>query len=147
MQTFSYRKPVQLNFKWENTDIYDILWYVGARKNMNDKGSGKGLAFPTNSSRKAPKSELSLAGMHHMPKKKAGKKSEYSHTIYSNTRSRSLKKNKERHKVFLKERKKERERVAAWKEECIERKDEFAEIENKLRKKRKKRKVIDGFSV
>jgi len=132
MQSFSRRPPVQFNFKWENTDIYDILWYAGARKNSSD--TNKDLKFPTNISRKRPKSELEVAGMHHMPKK-TEKKSEYSHTIYSNTRSRTLKKNKERHRKFKEERKKEKERVTAWKKECKEREEEFAMRELSKRKR------------
>ena len=45
-----------------------------------------------------PKSEMAIGGMHHMAKR-SSQKSEYSHTIYSNTRSRTKKKNLERHKL------------------------------------------------
>ena len=45
----SYRKPVPLYLKWENDDIYDILWYAGARRNKSDKTNRSGLRFPTNS--------------------------------------------------------------------------------------------------
>merc|ERR1719347_2543999 len=52
----SYRKPIPIYLKWENDDIYDILWYAGARKNKSDKSTkaGESLAFPTNTKRKAP---------------------------------------------------------------------------------------------
>ena len=43
-----YRNPVPIYLKWENDDIYDILWYVGARKNKSDK-TRDGMSFPTNS--------------------------------------------------------------------------------------------------
>jgi len=132
MQSFSTRPPVQINFKWENTDIYDILWYAGVRKNSTD--TNKDLKFPTNNSRKRPKSGLAVAGLHHMPKR-SDKRSEYSHTIYSNTRSRTLKKNKVRHKKFKEERKIEKERVTAWKKECDDRKEEFALRERSKRKR------------
>ena len=33
----------------ENDDIYDILWYAGARRNKSDKTRRSGLRFPTNS--------------------------------------------------------------------------------------------------
>merc|ERR1712173_97940 len=69
--------------KWENDDIYDILWYAGARRNKSDKTRRSGLRFPTNSQGIAPQSEMARAGMHHMPKR-AKQTSEYSHTIYSN---------------------------------------------------------------
>ena len=39
-------------------------------------------------------------GMYHMPKREK-KKSDYSHTIYSNTRSRTKTKNLERHKELM----------------------------------------------
>ena len=45
----SYRKPVPIYLKWENDDIYDILWYAGARRNKSDKTNRSGLRFPTNS--------------------------------------------------------------------------------------------------
>ena len=46
----SYRKPVPMYLKWENDDIYDILWYAGARRNKSDKTRDfSGLRFPTNS--------------------------------------------------------------------------------------------------
>jgi len=93
----SYRKPTPIYLKWENDDIYDILWYVGARKNKGDN-SGRGLTFPTNRKGIKPKSEMAIGGMHHMAKR-SSQKSEYSHTIYSNTRSRTKKKNLERHKL------------------------------------------------
>ena len=46
-RSVSYRKPTPYYLKWENDDIYDILWYVGARKNKSDK-SRPGMTFPTN---------------------------------------------------------------------------------------------------
>merc|ERR1711936_815308 len=125
----SYRKPVPIYLKWENDDIYDILWYAGARRNKSDtsKRSSEGLTFPTNSKMKTPQSEISRAGMYQMPKREK-KVSEYSHTIYSNTRSRTKSKNIKRHKARMEENKKIRE--ASWEE---------------MRKKRKK--INDGFSV
>ena len=33
------RRPIQTNFKWENDEIYDILWYAGARKNRPSEQS------------------------------------------------------------------------------------------------------------
>ena len=27
------RRPIPIYLKWENDEIYDILWYAGARKN------------------------------------------------------------------------------------------------------------------
>jgi len=129
MRSISYRKPIPIYLKWENDDIYDILWYAGVRKNKSDtsKRSSEGLAFPTNSKMKTPQSEMSRAGMYHMPKREK-KVSEYSHTIYSNTRSRTKSKNIKRHKARMEENKKIRE--ASWEE---------------MRKKRKK--INDGFSV
>jgi len=129
----SYRKPTPIYLKWENDDVYDILWYAGVRKNKSDvtKRSSEGLAFPTNSKRKAPVSALSKAGMYHMPKREMKKKSEYSHTIYSNTRSRTKSKNLETHKARMEENKKSREQ--SWKEEKA--------------KSKKKKKANDGFSV
>jgi len=129
----SYRKPIPIYLKWENDEIYDILWYAGARKNKSDKTkNSEGLAFPTNSKRKTPQSELSRAGMYHMPKREKKKVSEYSHTIYSNTRSRTKSKNLARHKARMEENKKIREQ--SWKEE-------------KENKSKKKKKLNDGFSV
>merc|ERR1712203_1214394 len=75
---------------------------------------------------------------HNVPDRRPKPPSEYSHTIYCNTRSRTMKKNKERHKVFLKERKAEAERLQLFKEE---QKREAAENGEK------ERKVGDGFSV
>ena len=66
--------------------------------------------------------------MYHMPKRE-NQKSEYSHTIYSNTRSRTKKKNLERHK----KRKEEEEKRALTKDLTT------------TQKKRKK--ISDGFSV
>jgi len=127
----SYRKPIPIYLKWENDDIYDILWYAGARKNKSDKSTkaGESLAFPTNTKRKAPKSELARAGMYHMPKREK-RVSEYSHTIYSNTRSRTKSKNIARHRARMEENRKIREQ--SWKEE---------------QEKPKKKKLNDGFSV
>ena len=45
----SYRKPVPLYLKWENDDIYDILWYSGVRKNKSDKSKRSGPSFPVSS--------------------------------------------------------------------------------------------------
>jgi len=130
-QNCSRRKPIPIYLKWENDDIYDILWYAGARKNKSDttKRSGEGLSFPTNSRRRAPQSELSRAGMYHMPKREK-KTSEYSHTIYSNTRSRTKSKNIARHQARMEENKKIREE--SWQAE---------------KDKKKKKKLNDGFSV
>merc|ERR1712079_27575 len=106
----SYRKPVPLYLKWENDDIYDILWYTGVRKNKSDKSKRSGPSFPVSSRGKRPRSELARAGMYHMPKREK-QKSEYSHTIYSNTRSRTKTKNLERHKELLKERAERRKNI------------------------------------
>merc|ERR1712087_899718 len=76
---------------------------------------------------------------HNVPDRKPKPPSEYSHTIYSNTRSRTMKKNKERHKVFLKERQAEADRVQLFKEE-----QKRKAVENG---RKKRRKVGDGFSV
>ena len=78
-----------------------------------------------------PQSELARAGMYHMPKREK-QKSEYSHTIYSNTRSRTKTKNLERHKELLKER--------------AERKKNITKERSEAKGKRKK-KISDGFSV
>jgi len=131
MQNISYRKPIPIYLKWENDDIYDILWFAGARKNKSDttNKSSKGLAFPTNSKRKTPQSELSRAGMYHMPKREK-KVSQYSHTIYSNTRSRTKSKNLKTHLARMEENKKIREK--SWQDEKM---------------KNKKKKISDGFSV
>jgi len=128
----SYRKPVPLYLKWENDDIYDILWYAGARRNKSDKSNRSGLRFPTNSKGLAPQSELARAGMYHMPKREK-QKSEYSHTIYSNTRSRTKTKNLERHKELLKER--------------AERRKNINKVRSAASKNKKKKKISDGFSV
>ena len=45
----SYRKPVPLYLKWENDDIYDILWYAGVRKNKSDTSKRSGPSFPITS--------------------------------------------------------------------------------------------------
>ena len=138
----NHRKPVPLNSKWNNPDQYDILWYAGIRKNRSD-ANDKRMKFATTASGKRPMSEHEREAewrrRHNFPDRRPKPPSEYSHTIYSNTRSRTLKKNKERHKVFLKERKAEAERVQLWKEEQKNRAVEMG------RKKRKK--VGDGFSV
>jgi len=137
-----HRKPVPLNSKWGNPDQYDILWYAGIRKNRSDANDER-MKFATTASGKRPMSELEREAewrrRHNVPDRRPKPPSEYSHTIYSNTRSRSLKKNKERHKVFLKERKAEAERVQLWKEEQKKRAVEMG------RKKRKN--VGNGFSV
>ena len=65
---------------------------------------------------------MAIAGMHHMPKRQ-NYKSEYSHTIYSNTRSRVKSKNKERHQ---------------------QRKMEALEAKKDIKPKKK---INDGFSV
>merc|ERR1719483_1857583 len=103
---------------------------LGSEKNKSDvtKRSSDGLAFPTNSKRKAPVSALSKAGMYHMPKREMKEKSEYSHTIYSNTRSRTKSKNLETHKARMEENKKSRDQ--SWKEEKA--------------KSKKKKKANDG---
>ena len=71
---------------------------------------------------KKPRSEMAIAGLHHMPKRE-DYKSEYSHTIYSNTRSRVKSKNKERHQ---------------------KRKKEASEAKKDVKTKKK---INDGFSV
>lgn len=140
MHNVTFRKPVPLNFQWENDEIYDILWWVGARKH---KGDVSDLAFPTNASRKRPMTERERERRwrlkHHLPERRPKPPSEYSHTLYSNTRSRTLKKNKERHRKFIQERHQETERVKKWKEDA-------RKLEAKKGKK-KKRAVRDGFSV
>jgi len=65
---------------------------------------------------------MAIAGLHHMPKRE-NSKSEYSHTIYSNTRSRVKSKNKERHQ---------------------QRKKEALEAKKDVKPKKK---ITDGFSV
>jgi len=110
------RKPIQTNFKWENDEVYDILWYSGARKSK-------------------PSSQ-SKGGMYHMPKAVNPKKSEYSHTIYSNTRSRTKSKNMVKHRRLVKEL--NSSRLKAWKLD--------QNIKEENRKKRKKKKN-DGFNV
>jgi len=124
-RSVSYRKPTPIYLKWENDDIYDILWYVGARKNKSD-ASRPGMTFPTNSKGRRPKSEMERAGMYHMPKR-AKQTSEYSHTIYSNTRSRTKSKNLERHKLRQKEMKEK--------------------LKEKKTSQPAKKKISDGFSV
>lgn len=123
----SYRKPVPLYLKWENDDIYDILWYAGVRKNKSDTSKRSGPSFPITSKGKRTRSEMEIGGMHHMPKRE-NYKSEYSHTIYSNTRNRVKSKNKKLHQ--------------RRKEEALKRKREKSES-----MKTKKINVSDGFSV
>jgi len=123
LKNVSYRKPTPIYLKWENDDIYDILWYVGARKNKIDP-SRRGLAFPTNTKGIKPRSEMEIGGMHHR-EKRSSQQSEYSHTIYSNTRSRTKKKNLKRHKL---------------------RKQSNDAVKLKMKKSAKK-KQVDGFSV
>lgn len=114
-----YKRPRTLNDKWNNQDQYDILWYAGIRKNRGEGAAN--LKFPTSSSRRAPMTEWERERdwkrRHHIPERGPKAKSDYSHTIYSNTRSRGLKKNKERHEKFVEERSKEVARVKAMKEE------------------------------
>jgi len=136
----SYRKPVPIYLKWENDEIYDILWYIGVRKNKSDTSKRSAPLFPVSSKGKMciggnmfhfirgtlgkrPRSEVEIGGMHHMPKRE-NYKSEYSHTIYSNTRNRLKSKNKDRHQ----QRKKESLRI-------------------KKKEKSKNKKLNDGFSV
>ena len=64
--------------------------------------------------------------MYHMPKR-AKQTSEYSHTIYSNTRSRTKSKNLERHKLRQKEMKEK--------------------LKEKKTSQPAKKKISDGFSV
>ena len=78
--------------------------------------------------------------MYHMPKRKNKPKSEYSHTIYSNTRSRTKSKNIVKYRQLQKEIKEARER--SWTEAKIE-----AQNEKEERKKKAKRLSNDGFSV
>jgi len=143
VKTSNHRKPVPLNSKWNNPDQYDILWYAGIRKNRTD-ADHKRMKFATTSSGKRPMSELEREAdwkrRHNVPERRPKPPSEYSHTIYSNTRSRTMKKNKERHKVFLKERKAEAARVQLFKEE-----QKRKAVENGRKKRRKV--VGDGFSV
>merc|ERR1719195_2290582 len=67
-----------------------------SEKNKSDKTKRSGPSFPVSSRGKRPRSEMEIGGMHHMPKRE-NYKSEYSHTIYSNTRNRVKSKNKELH--------------------------------------------------
>jgi len=142
VKTSKHRKPVPLNSKWNNPDQYDILWYAGIRKNRSD-ANNKRMRFAATASGKQPMSELEREAewrrRHNVPDRKPKPPSEYSHTIYSNTRSRTMKKNKERHKVFLKERQAEADRVQLWKEEQKKKSVEMG--------RKKRRKVGDGFSV
>jgi len=71
-----------------------------------------------------------------MPKAVNPKKSEYSHTIYSNTRSRTKSKNMAKHRRLVKEL--NSSRLKAWKLD--------QNIKEESRKKRKKKKN-DGFNV
>jgi len=119
-EKMGYRKPIPINFKWENDEIYDILWYTGVRKHK-------------------PSSQ-SKGGMYHMPKRNDKPKSEYSHTIYSNTRSRTKKKNMVKYRQLQKEIKEAREK--SWSEAKIE-----AMREKEERKKKSRRLKNDGFSV
>ena len=80
------------------------------------------------------------AGMYHMPKRKNKPKSEYSHTIYSNTMSRTKSKNIVKYRQLQKEIKEARER--SWTEAKIE-----AQNEKEERKKKAKRLRNDGFSI
>ena len=142
VKTSKHRKPVPLNSKWGNPDQYDILWYAGIRKNRSDANE-KRMKFSATASGKRPMSELEREAewrrKHNVPDRAPKAPSEYSHTIYSNTRSRTLKKNKERHKAFLAERKAEAERVQEWKKE---------QKRKAIEASRKKRKTVgDGFSV
>jgi len=113
MVNFSYRKPIPINLKWENDEIYDILWYAGARKSK-------------------PSSQ-SKGGMYHMPKVTNAKKSEYSHTIYSNTRSRTKTKNIKKYRQLQKELADARKK--SWTEEKQAREDRRKTLRN------------DGFTV
>ena len=76
---------------------------------------------------------MARAGMHHMPKR-AKQTSEYSHTIYSNTRSRAKKKNMK----DFKQRQEEMERKKIAKK--LTSKSDDTE-------KKKRKKISDGFSV
>lgn len=107
------RRPIPTYLKWENDEVYDILWYSGARKNKP--------------------SEQSRGGLYHMPKGPK-KKSEYSHTIYSNTRSRAKSKNLERHQRRLAEVQRVKEAARLLEEE-----------EEQCGKRKKK--LNSGFSV
>jgi len=113
MYNVEIRRPIKTYLKWENDEIYDILWYTGVRKNRP--------------------SDQSKGGMYHMPKKTNQSKSEYSHTIYSNTRSRTKSKNLELHRRRQRELKEARER--SWTDE-----------QKRLKEKRRRQKN-DGFNV
>lgn len=113
IQSVENRRPIPIYLKWENDEIYDILWYAGARKNKP--------------------SDQSKGGLYHMPKAPK-KKSEYSHTIYSNTRSRAKSKNLERHQRRLAD-------VQRVKEKALE------EELRQSGKERKKKPLNMGFTV
>jgi len=140
MQNAKGRKPVQINFKYGNDEQYDVLWYFGVRQHSGDASPA---AFKQALYRPKGKSEFTREKewrqRHHIPERKPKAQSEYSHTIYSNTRSRTLKKNKERHKKFLKEREEERKRVQKWKKDSRNMETE------EMRKRRKK--LNDGFTL
>ena len=38
-EKMGYRKPIPINLKWENDEVYDILWYSGVRKNRPSEQS------------------------------------------------------------------------------------------------------------
>ena len=69
------------------------------------------------------------------------KKSEFSHTLYSNTRAGTKSRNLVRHKRLQEQLKKAREE--SWSEE----QKRAAEKNTKFKQKRKKKKLNDGFSV
>ena len=83
---------------------------------------------------------LSQGGLYHMPKVER-KKSEFSHTLYSNTRAGAKSRNLVRHKRLQEQLKKAREE--SWSEE----QKRAAEKNTKFKQKRKKKKLNDGFSV
>lgn len=140
------RKPIPINDRWENDDQYDILWYAGVRRN---KGDSSRLAFSTTSSGRAPlpserERERAWRRRHHLPEPRPRPASQYSHTLYSNTRSRTKKKNKARHEKFLEERREERERVARWKEETRGAYKSFLEEEQEEQRRRAEEKSRGG---
>ena len=84
--------------------------------------------------------DLLQGGLYHMPKVEK-KTSEFSHTLYSNTRAGTKSRNQVRHRKLQEQLKKAREE--SWSEE----EKKAAEKNIKFKQKKKKAKLNDGFSV